>query len=62
MVKSKVPPDSARLRERQHQDLVEPTVSSGSAYAATVSEPLVNAVMKLWLEQEILYKTVRPGA
>lgn len=55
---ARIPADfSERLRQRQYRDLVELSVSSGSAYAATVSEPLVNAVMKLWFEQKMLYDT-----
>jgi hypothetical protein len=55
---ARIPADfGERLSQRQFRDLVELTVSSGSAYAATVSEPLVNAVMKLWFEQQILYDT-----
>ena len=53
---TRIPEDfSARLKERDYRDLVELTVSAGSAYAATVSEPLVNAIMKLWFEQQALY-------
>lgn len=53
---ARIPADfGERLEQRQYQDLVQLTVSSSSAYAATVSEPLVNAVMKLWFEQQVLY-------
>jgi hypothetical protein len=55
---ARIPADfSERLQQRQFRELVELNVSSGSAYAATVSEPLVNAVMKLWFEQQIFYDT-----
>ncbi len=51
-----IPADfTERLQRREFRDLAVLTVSSGSAYAAMVSEPLVNAIMKLWFEQLTSY-------
>ncbi len=52
----KIPADfTARLERREFRNTAVLTVSSGSAYAATISEPLVNAIMKLWFERRTIY-------
>ncbi len=53
---ARIPPDfTERLLRREFRGLAYLTVSSGSAYASSVSEPLVNAIMKLWFEQRTIY-------
>ena len=53
---ARIPADfSERLQRREFRSSAVLTVSSGSAYASAVSEPLVNAIMKLWFEQRTIY-------
>ncbi len=49
------PDFSQRLHERQFDGLVDLTVAPGCIYGASVSEPLVNTVMKLWFEEQTWY-------
>ncbi|NLF80139.1 MAG: ABC transporter permease [Clostridia bacterium] len=46
---------SAQLKQRNYAGLIDLTVAPDSPYGAAVSEPLINGVMKLWLEQQALY-------
>lgn len=45
---------SAQLEQRNYAGLIDLTIAPDSPYGAAVSEPLINGVMKLWLEQQAL--------
>lgn len=53
---ARIPQDfSDRIINREYRDLAELTVSADSTYSATVSEPLVAGIMKLWFEKQVIY-------
>lgn len=50
----RIPQDfTARIERGEYNDAAELTASATSQYTGTVSEPLVNHVMKLWFEHEV---------